>query len=285
MHSNSNNNCIYFFKIPYIFSEYHYLAHMPSLIAILSPAKTLDMSECSSTLKATTCRFKARSNLLAKIMQTYSSKKISSLMKISKKLSDLNADRWQSFGKPNNVSGPAAICFRGHVYQGFEAWSMDKQALNWAQKHIRILSGLYGLLRPLDRIEPYRLEMGTALKTNECKNLYEFWGDAITKMLKKDIKESNADILLNLASLEYAKAVDIKSLDIKVVDINFLEKSKEKTRFISFHAKKARGLMARWISIEKPKSIKALQKFNIDGYTFDPSRSEDSKLTFTRLKK
>tara|TARA_X000001036_G_scaffold84487_1_gene76476 strand:- start:1047 stop:1823 length:777 start_codon:yes stop_codon:yes gene_type:complete len=257
---------------------------MTNVIAILSPAKTLDMNKCSRNIEATTCRFKAKSNSLAKIMQTYSSKKMSSLMKISKKLSDLNTERWKSFGKSNNASGPAAICFRGHVYQGFEAWSMDKRSLNWSQKHIRILSGLYGLLRPLDRIEPYRLEMGTALKTDAGSNLYEFWGDSITKLLKKDIKETKASILLNLASLEYVKALDTQSLDVNVVDVNFLEKSKGKTRFISFHAKKARGLMARWISMEKPKSIEALQKFNIGGYTFDSSRSEDSQLTFTRPK-
>ena len=253
---------------------------MTGLIAILSPAKTLDMN--ASNIKITKGRFHAQSSALAKTMRGYSSSELSSLMKLSDKLSSLNADRWKQFGSKKNQSGPAAMCFRGHVYQGFEAWTMDKRSLAWAQKHIRILSGLYGLLRPLDKIEPYRLEMGTPLKTSQGKNLYEFWGDSITKMLKKDLEDVKGEGLLNLASLEYSKAIDMNALGVPVLDTAFLEKSGEKTRFISFDAKMARGFMARWIAMAKPKTIEDLKGFDIDGYRFDHSRSEELKFVFTR---
>lgn len=255
---------------------------MPGLIAILSPAKTLDMDPKNSDIKLTKGRFQSKSNDLAKTMQGYSSSKIASLMKLSDKLSSLNADRWKQFGGRGNPSGPAAMCFRGHVYQGLEAWTMDKRSLNWAQKHIRILSGLYGLLRPLDKIEPYRLEMGTPLKTSQGKNLYEFWGDSIMKMLKKDLQDAKAKVLLNLASQEYSKVIDMDALGVTVLDTAFLEKSGSKTRFISFDAKVARGLMARWVSMAKPKTIEDLKGFNLDGYGFDRSSSEESNFVFTR---
>ena len=184
---------------------------MSKFIAILSPAKTLDMS-CVHKAKMSSSRFKSQTELLASNMKKCSSGKLAKLMKISDKLSRLNYERWKIFGDKNNESGPAAFCFQGHVYKGLDALTLNKKSLDFSQDCLRILSGLYGLLRPLDKIQPYRLEMGTALKTEKGKNLYEFWGDSITELLHKDIKKIDAKWLINLASQEYCKALNVEQL-------------------------------------------------------------------------
>ena len=256
---------------------------MAKFIAILSPAKTLDMN-CVHKAKMSTSRFASQTELLASKMKECSSGKMATLMKISEKLSQLNVERWQSFGDKQNKRGPAAFCFQGQVYKGLDALTFDKKSLDFSQDCLRILSGLYGLLRPLDKIQPYRLEMGTALKTDKGKNLYEFWGDAITELLHKDIKKIDAQWLLNLASQEYCKALNLDQLGVPIVDTTFLERSGGKTRFISFSAKTARGLMARWLCIAKPKKLNDFKKFNLGGYQFDPLLSENNTLAFVKNK-
>ena len=260
------------------------LHNMSEIYAILSPAKTLEMSLCKKQFNCSKPRFETDSHELVDAMSKFSVSKLSKLMKISEKLSSLNVQRWKLFNSKDNAFGPAAMSFRGHVYQGFEAWSLDDESIEWAQNHIRILSGLYGLLRPMDKIQPYRLEMGTKLKTQRGKNLYEYWGDSISKLLRKDLRAIRSKCLFNLASKEYAKAIDFQSLDVKVVSVDFLEKKGSGTRFISFDAKTARGLMARWMSLEKPRSISDVKEFNLNGYTFDQLNSTDFNFVFTRKK-
>ncbi|MCH2142932.1 MAG: peroxide stress protein YaaA [Phycisphaerales bacterium] len=257
---------------------------MSTMMAILSPAKSMHMGSTDVPVPTSRPRFSASTKELAETLRTFSTKKLGALMSISDNLSTLNASRWEAFGNRNNERGPAAICFSGDVYQGFEASTLDKKGLAWAQTHIRILSGLYGLLRPLDVIQPYRLEMGTALKTSHGKNLYEFWGSSITKVLKKDISSSKAHTLVNLASDEYSKAVDLKNLGISVVGVKFLQRDGGREKFVSFFAKQARGLMARWMSECRPKTANDLKKFNVDGYKINTSTSSSDMLIFSRPK-
>ena len=268
--------------IPDPLLEYAFV--MTGLLAILSPAKTLDMDSIPSGVAATRPRLTARTKQLAATLEGYSPAKLSKLMSISDKLAKLNAKRWDDFGSRTNPRGPAAICFRGDVYQGMEAWTLDARSLEWAQEHVRILSGLFGLLRPLDTIQPYRLEMGTKLRTDTGTKLYEFWGDAITKTLRKDLVECKADVLVNLASDEYSKAVDLDGLGVHVLQTTFLQRSGGTEKFISFHAKRARGLVARWMSEHRPRSVQELKKFNLEGYRCDARASDDDRLVFTRPK-
>lgn len=257
---------------------------MPALTAILSPAKTLDMDAVPGGLSTTRPRLQGRTRTLADTLEPYSPAKLSKLMSISDKLARLNADRWSEFGAKANPRGPAAMCFRGDVYQGLEAWTLDARSLAWAQKHIRILSGLFGLLRPLDVIQPYRLEMGTKLKTEAGSNLYEFWGDSITRTLRKDMADAKAGTLVNLASDEYSKAIDFGGLGVDILQTTFLQRTGGKDKFISFHAKRARGLMARWMAEHRPRTIKDLRGFNLEGYRCDAKASDDAMLVFTRPK-
>jgi cytoplasmic iron level regulating protein YaaA (DUF328/UPF0246 family) len=256
---------------------------MSKFIAILSPAKTLDMN-CVYKAKMSDSRLSSQTKLLASKMKKYSSGQLAKLMKISNNLSQQNIERWRAFGNKKNETGPAVFCFQGQVYKGLDVSTFDKKTLDFTQDCIRILSGLYGLLRPLDKIQAYRLEMGTVLKTDKGKNLYEFWGDAITDLLHKDIKKINAQWLLNLASQEYCKALNLDQLEVPIIDTTFLEKSDGKTRFVSFSAKTARGLMARWACMSKPKKLDDFKKFNLGGYKFDPSVSEDTTLVFVKNK-
>lgn len=258
---------------------------MPGLFTILSPAKTLDMEGGEGlNFEASRPRHSAKTTTLAKELEGYSSGKLEKLMSISAKLAKENATRWNVFGERSNPRGAAAMCFRGDVYQGLEAWTMKKTALTWAQDRIRILSGLYGLLRPLDTIQPYRLEMGTRLKTGEGANLYEFWGSSIKKTLLSDMKDAGAKTLVNLASDEYSKAARLSELDLPVVDVKFLQVDGGKSKFVSFYAKRARGLMARWMADHRPRTLSDLNGFNTEGYTFDSTSSEDSLLVFSRPK-
>ena len=257
---------------------------MGELMAILSPAKSMEMEYPTDGIMTSKTRLQAQTKELAGLLQAHSARKLQSLMSISEKLADLNADRWQKFNKRSNPKGPAAICFRGDVYQGLEAWTLDRKALAWAQDHLRIISGLFGLLRPLDSIQPYRLEMNTPLKTKLGKDLYCFWGNSITKTLGKDIREQGIDTLLNLASDEYSRALDMNALNVRIIQARFLQIDKGKAKFISFYAKQARGLMARWMAIHKPKRTSNLMAFNLDGYRLDPDESGDDLLIFTRPK-
>lgn len=260
---------------------------MSGLHTILSPAKSLQMDggdETTASFQTSRTRFNAKTKHLAEELKTLSAKKLGSLMSISDKLALLNAERWADFGDRGNPRGAAAMCFRGDVYQGLEAWTMDTRALDWAQGHVRILSGLYGLLRPLDVIQPYRLEMGTRLATEKGANLYEFWGNDIINALKKDMADVGSDVLVNLASDEYSKAARLSEMDVPVIDVKFMQKDGGKLRFISFHAKRARGLMARWMSDNRPKRIADLDGFDLEGYRFAKAESDDAVLVFSRPK-
>ena len=257
---------------------------MTGLLAILSPAKTLDMDSIPAGVASTKPRLASRTKELAATLEGYSPARLSKLMSISDKLAKLNAKRWDDFGSRSNPRGPAAICFRGDVYQGMEAWSLDARSLKWAQEHVRILSGLFGLLRPLDVIQPYRLEMGTKLPTDAGSNLYQFWGDAITRTLRKDLAAIKADVLVNLASDEYSKAVDLEGLGVEVVQTTFLQRSGGTEKFISFHAKRARGLVARWMAEHRPRTVGELRKFDLEGYRCDTRASGDTRLVFSRPK-
>lgn len=259
---------------------------MTGLFAILSPAKTLDMEADATTcgVAATKPRLTSQTKVLAKELRDYSPKRLESLMSVSTKLAQLNAERWKAFGARSNTRGSAAICFRGDVYQGLEAWTMKPASFKWAQERLRILSGLYGILRPLDVIQPYRLEMGTKLKTNEGSNLYTFWGNQIAKILRKDINDAKAKALVNLASDEYSKAAHLNELDVPVIDVKFLQIDKGKAKFMSFYAKRSRGLMARWMADTRPKSVEELASFDVEGYSLRKSESTDNTLVFTRAK-
>lgn len=259
---------------------------MPGLFAILSPAKTLDMEAGPSATKATPTRPRLadRTKTLAGELRGYSPKRLETLMSISSKLANLNAERWRDFGTRGNARKPAALCFRGDVYQGLEAWTMDASAMKWAQQRLRILSGLYGLLRPLDVIQPYRLEMGTRLKTDQGANLYTFWEDRINKLVRSDMKEVGAAALVNLASDEYSRAARLEELDVPVVNVKFLQLDKGKAKFMSFYAKQSRGLMARWMADTRPKTLDALRGFDARGYELQATDSSDEQLVFTRPK-
>lgn len=254
------------------------------MIAILSPAKSLDF-EKQFDIRSTQTRFDKETNDLIAVLKTKSEEEIQTLMSISDKLAELNVERYDNFKKKSPKHAKQAyLAFQGDVYQGMEAEDFTQEEHEYAQQHIRILSGLYGLLRPLDLIQPYRLEMGTKLETDEGNNLYEFWGDKITEQLKKDIADQGDNVLVNLASNEYFKSVDTKELKKKfqIIDIEFKDFKNGKYKIISFYAKKARGMMARYIIQNKIDNIEELKGFEVDGYSFDPQESTDSKLAFKR---
>jgi cytoplasmic iron level regulating protein YaaA (DUF328/UPF0246 family) len=239
-------------------------------------------AEAACRFEATKPRFGSRTRALAEEMKERSPRSLESLMSISTRLANLNAERWQQFGTRSNPRGAAAMCFRGDVYQGLEAWTMDKRALGWAQDHVRILSGLYGLLRPLDVIQPYRLEMGTRLATGAGKDLYAFWGEELSRTLKKDMKSAKADTLINLASDEYSKAARLKEFGLDVLDVKFMQKDGGELKFISIFAKRARGQMARWMADNRPRTVADLSKFDLDGYRFHAKESNEQLMVFSR---
>lgn len=262
-----------------------YRGHMPGFTTILSPAKSLEMnpSDVPSELETSSPRFAAQTRELAAELAEFSSARLAKLMSVSPKLADLNQARWSAFGTRANPRGPASMCFRGDVYQGLEAWTMKRPTLAWAQDHVRILSGLYGLLRPLDRIQPYRLEMGTRLKTDAANDLYGFWGDRIANAIRKDMKDNQSETLVNLASDEYSKAARLDTLGVPVIGVKFLQVDGDREKFISFHAKQSRGLMARWMADHRPRTLTALRGFDADGYTVSDASTSET-LVFTRPK-
>lgn len=254
------------------------------MIAILSPAKSLDF-EKQFEIRSTQTRFQEETNQLIKVLRTKSEEEVQDLMSISDKLAQLNVERYDNFktNTPKHAK-QAILAFQGDVYQGMDAEDFTHEEHDYAQQHIRILSGLYGLLRPLDLIQPYRLEMGTKLETEKGNNLYDFWGDKITAELEKDILSQGDKVLVNLASNEYFKSVDKKTLkkEYKIVDIEFKDFKNGKYKIIAFYAKKARGLMARYIVKNQIENIEDLKGFDLDGYSFDDKDSTGSKLAFKR---
>ena len=254
------------------------------MIILLSPAKTLDYETPSINIPPTIPNLLSNSKKLIKNLKEKKPEEISNLMNISDKLATLNSDRyksWKGLKEKSNNSKQAIFVFKGDVYQGLDIDSFGKKDLEYSQNHLRLLSGLYGLLRPLDIIEPYRLEMGTKLKTNKGKNLYEFWGQEICNEIIKDLKSLKSNTIINLASNEYFDSVkDIKNT-ANVISPVFKDFSKGKYKIISFYAKKARGLMTAWILKNKVKDNE-LKNFNVDGYYFAKDESTENSPVFLR---
>ncbi len=249
------------------------------MIALLSPAKTLDYERPLPAVTATTPRFADTAESLARSAANLTQKRLSELMHISPALAKLNADRFAGFA--DAPARPALFAFAGDVYTGFEAHSLDEPAIAFAQDHVRLLSGLYGLLRPLDAMKPYRLEMGTRWAPRR-KSLYEFWGDRIAAAVREDVATEGSGAVLNLASQEYFAAVLGKLDGVRVVDVDFREPGPGGPRFVSFHAKKARGMMARWLCEHRITDIEDMKGFDSDGYRFDKGESEADRWRFTR---
>ncbi len=249
---------------------------------VLSPAKSLDFETQLPTNKTIQPQFLEQSLRLNKALKTKSPKSLSKLMSISDKLADLNYQRNQEFTVPftEDNARPAMFAFNGDVYKGLDAYTIPKDKLELTQNTVRILSGLYGVLKPLDLIQPYRLEMGTKLKVGTKDNLYQFWKKDIVHALNEELEED--ELFVNLASNEYFKAIDKKALKVPVIDITFKEFKNGKLKIISFFAKEARGLMARYIIDTNAKTLDDLKKFNYDNYQFDGKLSEENHLVFTR---
>ena len=252
------------------------------MLILISPAKNLNFDPLDRDLEVTQPAFLKETRQLAKAAKALSKGQLKQLMNLSDKLADLNYERFQSFKTPFTIDNakPAALAFAGDVYQGLEAATMKPEDLNWAQDHLRILSGLYGLLRPLDLIQPYRLEMGRPLKTDKAGDLYGFWRDKLTQQVNKDL--NGGKTLINLASNEYFGAIDPKQIKGEIITPQFKEIRDGKARFISFSAKKARGLMARHIvdkQIEEPEGLKTFRR---EGYRFNKSLSKGPQWVFTR---
>jgi len=254
------------------------------MLILISPAKSLDFETENSNKTFSESSFLKESQSLIKQVRKFSTDEIADFMSISPKLAQLNYERFVNWHLPFDLDNAkqAILAFKGDVYTGLDAGSLSETELQTAQKDLRILSGLYGVLRPLDLIQAYRLEMGKKLKTTKGNNLYEFWGDKITTEINKTLKENNDKHLINLASNEYFKSVNKKKIKAEIITPVFKDFKNGQYKVISFFAKKARGLMTRFIiqnNITDPEYLKA---FNSDGYTFNPHLSTDTELVFTR---
>ncbi len=259
------------------------------MLFLLSPAKSLDYdTPLPEGLPHTTPQFVAQSTALIEVLREQSPQQIASLMDLSDKLAALNVARYQAW-RPRFTatnSRQALLAFNGDVYEGLDARTLAPQDLDWAQSHVAILSGLYGVLRPLDRMQPYRLEMGTRLATAAGGNLYQFWGSQISEHLNTRLRASDAKtdtpVVVNLASQEYFKAVDRKALRARVIECVFEDWKGGAYKIISFHAKRARGLMARYAITHRLAAPHQLEGFDLDGYAFAPASSEPERLVFRR---
>ena len=251
---------------------------------VISPAKSLDFEKCTVFKDSSKCIFLSDSEILIKKLKKLSAKKIGALMSISPALSELNYDRYQSWSLPFtlNNSKHALAVFTGEVYRGINVSGFSEQDLNIAQEKLRIISGLYGLLKPRDLIQPYRLEMGTRFTVNpKTKNLYQFWGNKITDALNDELAQDDG-VLVNLASNEYFKAINPKNIKGKVITCHFRDFKNGEYKMIMTFAKQARGYMARFIIKNDLQKIEELQAFDEGGYVFNPKMSNESEFTFTR---
>ena len=254
------------------------------MLALLSPAKTLDFSPIPESLATTSPRFAGDIEVLMKRCKRLSVASLRELMHLSEPLAQLNHQRFQAMSLPFTPenSKPCLLAFQGDVYKRLEAASLSKTDLDWSQDHLRILSGFYGLLRPLDLIQPYRLEMGTRLSTRRGKNLYQFWGDRLVDALNAEAAEREHLAIVNLASVEYMKAVPRQRLEAPLVTVVFQEIRDGQPKTIAFLAKKARGMMARFIVEQRIEAPEALKDFSAEGYGFRTDLSEIDRLVFTR---
>jgi len=254
------------------------------LMAVISPAKTLDFETPAMTDKSTEFRFADEAAELVDVLRTYSVNDLRELMSLSDKLASLNAERFSQWQLPFDPlrSKQALLAFQGDVYTGLDAATLSEAAFDRVQDRLRILSGLYGLLRPLDRILPYRLEMGTRLPTERGSNLYQWWGSQLTETLNADIRANETQALVNLASNEYFKAIQPKQLSVPVIVPEFRDWKNGQYKMISFYAKKARGLMVRYMLENDVRRVEDLKGFDLDGYCFDASRSTETRWQFLR---
>ena len=257
------------------------------MLALISPAKTLDYETALPSSNFTQPRLLDQSEQLIEVCRELSASQLASLMSVSEKIAQLNVARFQDWQTEFDLANArqAIFAFKGDVYTGLDAYALNDAQLDFAQQHLRMLSGLYGLLRPLDLMMPYRLEMGTKLHNPRGSNLYEFWGKRITDLIQQDLQQANSNILLNLASDEYYKAVKESALDAQIVKPVFLDQKNGKYKVISFYAKKARGLMARFVIEQQIQQVEDLKAFNSEGYYFDAENSNAKELVFKRDEK
>lgn len=254
------------------------------MLFLLSPAKKLDYDTPLAVEKHTQPLFVSQAQELINVLKTKSVADIAELMDLSQALSELNVQRYAEWTPTFNLenSRQALLAFNGDVYEGLEANTLSSKQLDWAQEHIAILSGLYGVLRPLDLMQAYRLEMGTRLETPKGKNLYQFWGKQIAEYLNERLSTEQDPVIINLASEEYFKSVDLKTLKAKVVQCIFQEYKNGTYKVVSFNAKRARGLMARFAIETQARTTTDLLAFNVEGYAYDEAASTEDKLMFRR---
>ena len=254
------------------------------MLITLSPAKTLNFEPQSILKESTTPTFLKESRKIIKEMRTYDTAGLEVLMGTSTAIAETNVKRFKDWKTPftSKNAKQAVLAFKGQVYDGLKAWEMNKQDLQTSQRYLRILSGLYGLLKPLDLMQAYRLEMGTKVSIAGSKNLYDFWGDQITEEINRDLNEYGYNTLVNLASNEYFKVVKKKNVQARIITPNFKEERDGGYKMITFYAKVARGLMTRFIienALDDPEMIKT---FAVDGYRFNPKLSTENEWIFTR---
>ena len=254
------------------------------MLTLLSPAKKLKMDAYTGAVPVTQPRLKGDLRELSATAKSQTQGDIKRLMHLSDNLAKLNFDRFSAFDPDNAADGmkPAGLAFDGDVYWGLEAKSLSDADLAYAQDNVRILSGLYGLLRPMDAIQPYRLEMGTRLANPRGANLYDFWGDRIADQIREDFAGHAEPVVLNLASNEYFKSVRAKSLGHPVISVKFLEEKGGKSRPVQYYTKFGRGMFARWVVQNRVERARDLKDFDAGGYKFEPARSSDTELVFER---
>ena len=250
---------------------------------LISPAKTLDFSQ-SDYKEHTLPVFLKESKQLISILKKKSVPEIKTLMKVSDKIAILNVERYHNFKTPfsSQNAKQAILAFQGDVYRGLNAADFNKKDFEFSQKHLRILSGLYGVLKPLDLMQAYRLEMGTRLEHKAGSNLYQFWGDKITEQLNADLTAQKDDIILNLASKEYFKSVNPKRLNGRLIEVNFKEEKDDKFKIVAFFAKKARGMMCHYVIKNKIKKLNDLKGFDYENYCYNEALSTADSYIFTR---
>ncbi len=254
------------------------------MLIVISPAKKLDYSSPVTAKNHSQPALLDHSAELLHGLKKLSPQDVCALMGLSDNLGALNYERFQAWDRPftEDNAKPAVLAFKGDVYKGLDADSMTEKQLEWAQGHLRILSGLYGLLRPMDLMQPYRLEMGTKFANQRGKDLYQFWGNIITDEINSLLSNAKSPVLLNLASNEYFKSVQQKNIAGRIVTPVFMDKKGDKYKIISFYAKKARGLMSAFIIKNKITAVDGIKKFNVDGYSFNSAMTDGDSWVFTR---
>ncbi|MBS4058856.1 MAG: peroxide stress protein YaaA [Bacteroidetes bacterium] len=252
------------------------------MLILISPAKTLDFQSEVHTSLSSKPIFEDKADQIVAVLKKYNPGKLSEIMSVSDSLASLNYDRFQSWNSHETPARQALLAFKGDVYIGLDAQSMTDEDLIFAQKHLRILSGLYGVLQPMDLIKPYRLEMGTSLSVKKTTNLYDFWKQHISKSIQMELKSLKSNLIINLASNEYSKSVDFKALKVDLVSPEFKDYKNGDYKIISFFAKKARGLMSSFIIRNRISNADDIVAFAEEGYVFNNELSKPGKPVFTR---